>query len=231
MKTSGIYKITNFVTNKVYIGSSKNIPRRWAYHKTGLKHNKHANPHLQDSYNRYGDTFSYEVVLYCDERDLLLFEQRCLDVYWDGGVQCYNISKDALAPMSGRKYSEATKLRYSIERKGKQKSEEARENIAIGQIGHTLSAESRQKISDANSGSNHPRFGKTISDQNRLSLTLAVQGMASYAAKLTDDQVREIFISEEPGVALAKKYGISPSIVCCIRKGKRWKHVTQRRKR
>lgn len=30
MKISGVYKITNIITNDCYIGSSKDVKRRWA---------------------------------------------------------------------------------------------------------------------------------------------------------------------------------------------------------
>ena len=33
MEISGVYKITNTVTNDCYIGSSKNIKRRWRDYK------------------------------------------------------------------------------------------------------------------------------------------------------------------------------------------------------
>ena len=32
--SSGIYKITNLINNKCYIGKSVNIKERWAYHKS-----------------------------------------------------------------------------------------------------------------------------------------------------------------------------------------------------
>ena len=33
MKTSAVYKITNTITGDFYIGSSKDVKRRWAVHK------------------------------------------------------------------------------------------------------------------------------------------------------------------------------------------------------
>jgi hypothetical protein len=36
-KVIGIYKITNNITNKVYIGESFNIYERWDVHKQDLK--------------------------------------------------------------------------------------------------------------------------------------------------------------------------------------------------
>lgn len=46
--------------------------------------------------------------------------------------------------------------------------------------------------------------------------------------KLTDDQVREIYASTEPGVALASKYGVDKSMITMIRKGQRRSRATQK---
>ena len=53
----GIYMIRNLSNNKVYIGQSTNINRRWNDHKMKLKNNIHYNEHLQKSYNKYGEKF------------------------------------------------------------------------------------------------------------------------------------------------------------------------------
>lgn len=59
----GIYKITNLVNNKVYIGSSKNIDRRIIQHRQKLNKNKHYNSYLQRAWNKYGeDNFKFETV-------------------------------------------------------------------------------------------------------------------------------------------------------------------------
>ena len=57
----GIYKITNKVNGKFYIGSSNNIKRRWKYHKSNLRSGTHDNIHMQRSYDKHGEeNFSYE---------------------------------------------------------------------------------------------------------------------------------------------------------------------------
>lgn len=43
----GIYEIRNTINNKVYIGSSTNIPIRWKQHIEGLIYNCHENYKLQ----------------------------------------------------------------------------------------------------------------------------------------------------------------------------------------
>lgn len=40
-KVSGVYKITNTVTGDFYIGSSKNVKRRWTEHKCPSNWKKH----------------------------------------------------------------------------------------------------------------------------------------------------------------------------------------------
>jgi group I intron endonuclease len=56
----GIYKITNKINNKVYIGESQNIERRWEEHKKHLKEGKHHSYKLQQDYHLYGeDNFEY----------------------------------------------------------------------------------------------------------------------------------------------------------------------------
>lgn len=50
--TSGIYSIKNTVNNKIYIGSSVNIYKRLLKHRSLLRHNRHFNSILQNSYNK-----------------------------------------------------------------------------------------------------------------------------------------------------------------------------------
>lgn len=58
----------------------------------------------------------------------------------------------------------------------------------------------------------------------RLHGTLRV-GEQREDARLTDDDVRAIRKSGETNVALAKKHGVSDSLISQIRKRKKWKHV------
>jgi group I intron endonuclease len=76
MKTTGIYQIINIINNHSYIGSSKNIYKRWKTHLRALKNNKHHSIYLQRAYNKYGiDSFNLIII----EQTNKLFKQ---EKYW-----------------------------------------------------------------------------------------------------------------------------------------------------
>jgi group I intron endonuclease len=173
MKKSGVYKITNTINNKIYIGSSKDLDIRKSEHFTDLKFNRHVNKHLQASYNKYGrENFTHEVIEYCDVNLLIEKEQYYLDTLNPD----YNILKKAYSPlgvkrteefklhlsnlMTGRKrpsFSEEWKKNMGIVRKGKPKSEEWKKKVSVWMkgkqncLGRILSEETRNKIGAGNS--------------------------------------------------------------------------------
>ena len=72
----GIYRITNKINKKSYIGLSKDIEKRLKNHKTALKNNRHRNIHLQNSYNFYGlGAFEFKIVCQCNLSDLEYLEK------------------------------------------------------------------------------------------------------------------------------------------------------------
>jgi len=123
---SGIYKI--YSTNKIYIGSAKNLFQRISSHLSDLKNNKHSNKYLQNVFNKHGESYlSVDVIELTD--NLIEREQ-----YWIDILNCvipngYNICPIAKSrrgvkqnPESvektakknrGRKLSEETKLKMS----------------------------------------------------------------------------------------------------------------------
>lgn len=66
----GIYKITNIKNNKCCIGQSRDIERRWKYHKTNFQ-NPTYDTYLYRAIRKYGlKNFSFEVLELCKEQEL-----------------------------------------------------------------------------------------------------------------------------------------------------------------
>lgn len=70
-KVIGIYVIKCMGNQKVYVGSSNNIGKRWSNHISLLKNNKHCNKELQLDFNLYGiDKISFRIKEECIQKDL-----------------------------------------------------------------------------------------------------------------------------------------------------------------
>lgn len=79
----GIYMIVNNVDNKIYIGQSIDIDKRFKSHKQKLNSNTHYNVHLQNAWNKYGENeFEFSIICECEENKLNELEEYyifCLD--------------------------------------------------------------------------------------------------------------------------------------------------------
>lgn len=89
----GIYKIINRKTDKYYVGSSNDIPRRWKQHLRALKRKSHYNRYLQRSWNKHEqDDFYFIVLEEVSKETLLSTEQKYLDTAKTERKKCYNVS-------------------------------------------------------------------------------------------------------------------------------------------
>lgn len=140
----GIYKIKNTVNNFSYIGSSKNIKRRFRDHKYFLRHNKHANIYLQRSWNKYSENnFIFEILEIVNLQENLVNREQ----YYINNTKClYNLCKIA-GNRFGFKHTEETKNKISKSNKGKIVSAEVKIKISEALKGRKLSKETCKKIS------------------------------------------------------------------------------------
>ena len=80
MKISGIYKITNTITGDFYIGSSKNVKRRWTSHKCQSTWKNCPNNQLYQDMQKYGiDKFVFELLEEVEESLLKEKEQKFIE--------------------------------------------------------------------------------------------------------------------------------------------------------
>ena len=113
--TSGIYKISNNLNKKIYIGSSKNILARWDSHMKTLNKGNHSCRHLQNFFNKYNDImFTFEILEECDEKMLFEREQYYLDTISPFNSNGFNMARKAGAPQLAA--TQTGKLRLSKKR-------------------------------------------------------------------------------------------------------------------
>lgn len=105
-KTSGVYKITNNVTGDFYIGSNKNINKRWISHKSKAVWNQCPNKTLYRDMQKYGiDKFKIEILAHVEAEYLKQEEQKFIEilkpVYNNNNAKGMNVEKLKVA---SRKY-------------------------------------------------------------------------------------------------------------------------------
>ena len=80
MKICGIYKITNTITGDFYIGSSKNVKRRWESHKWPSTWKRLPNNPMYIDMKQYGiDKFEFEILTEAEPWQLKEMEQQFIE--------------------------------------------------------------------------------------------------------------------------------------------------------
>ena len=91
----GIYKITNKVNGKVYIGESLDLERRWKEHLLELGSKQHINLKLQKDYNIYGyEAFEFEILATLDKNISSYVDKFINIIYEDIFIREYNSIKE-----------------------------------------------------------------------------------------------------------------------------------------
>jgi group I intron endonuclease len=178
---SGIYMITNKLTNDIYIGQSADLSKRFKNY-FNLSYIKSKDSFIiSRALIKYGySNFSVTILEYCDKSDLIIKEQ----YYFNKLNPQYNILKIA-GSSRGFKHSEETKIKIRKSLKGiyiKEKS------ALFGRI-HT--EETKNLMSLKKVKENNPLFGKTHSkDTIELIRQKALGRICSEETKLKMSAVR-----------------------------------------
>lgn len=176
-----IYVILNTQNNKVYIGQSINLRKRWRNHKTSLRRGDHPNRHLQAAWNKYGEkSFKFKKLEYCLIEEIDAREQHYLDIYMPRGM-CYNNAIDAKVPARGLSPSAETRRKLSEAGKG-----------------HIVSAETRRKLSEATKNSSPELVRKRADARKGFKFT------EESRRKMSESQKKRPPISDETREKLSK---------------------------
>lgn len=80
-KISGVYKIVNTITGDFYIGSSKDVKRRWVYHKCPSKWKHLPNNPMYSDMQKYGvDRFDFQILAEVEQEYLKETEQQFIEM-------------------------------------------------------------------------------------------------------------------------------------------------------
>jgi len=155
MKICGVYLIKNLITNKVYVGSSVNIFRRWKTHQRELIQGKHHSLKLQRSFDKHGvDSFKYLLAESAISQEMATKCEQKWIIKFDSVLHGYNINPFAnnvgLMP----------------------KSDEHKRKIGLAHLGRKLTEESKEKIRQAHLG----KVNKPCSEETKLKMSLAKLG-------------------------------------------------------
>lgn len=137
---SGIYKCTCLSNGRCYIGQARFLLKRKQHHIYSLRHNKHANTHMQRAWNKYGEnSFIWEIVEFCDIDKL-----NDREIYW---IEKYDTFNNDFNMTTGGDSN------YSF-------SPKTLEERSVS-IKNSWTDERRKKISESMLGENNPMFGRT----------------------------------------------------------------------
>lgn len=240
----GIYKITNKINGKCYIGQSINIIQRFREHKSCK-----ADKPLYRAFKKYGlKNFKFEILEECTKEKLNEKEIYYIAFYnstTDGNG--YNLEhggefKDIIL-CEEAKQKQVASFKKTVANMPKEDFEEWHKKIGAKHKGKIISQDQREKISktlkeyfkdeENRKRLSEQRKGVPMSLSARLKLSMVQQvSMQKYAKKVLQYDLNDNLIAEHDSLQEASKrtgYSISGIVNCCNRKahtcnGYKWKY-------
>ena len=220
-----IYKITNTVNGKSYIGQTiyDAEKTRIRDHLTGK-----GNQLIKNAIEKYGkDAFTYEILydgIIPEFLDMLEIEaiakHNCvrpngfnLTEGGEGGSPSQETRRKLSESKKGEKHnnygkkpSEETCRRISEANTGQKRSEETCRRISESKkgekhpnYGKTLPEETKQKMSETKKGENNPNYGNTLSEEHRQKISKAITGQkrSEETCRRMSEALKRFYLSEK----------------------------------
>jgi group I intron endonuclease len=224
---SGIYKITNNIDSRIYIGSAKNLYKRFSEHKRLFKNQKHNNKHLLNFVNKYGlNSISFEILEFCDTDMLQTKEQD----YINNLQPQFNICKFVYRPPVYRNYTEEDIRNFAkYYNKGKSLNWIAVNILGDKKHRSNLCAIKNGKIyAEYSSLFNKRKYnqkGRILSKESREKISKGNK----YKGKLKEKDILDIITklnNKQSGSSIALEYNVHRSVIYNIKNGKTHKNLT-----
>ena len=155
-----IYKITNKINGKCYIGeTTKDDPnKRWKQHKNTIKKGMGC-PALGLAVKKYGiENFEFCILIICFDSDRFFYEKEYIKKYNSYGENGYNMTYGGEGGgFIGKKHTEETKKIIKEKTSG----------VNNPLFGKKRTPEEIKKISEKLKGKNNPNFGKKFTDKEK----------------------------------------------------------------
>ena len=138
-----IYRITNLVNSKIYIGQTKSsLKQRWNKHCSKTSHCKL----LLNSINKYGkDKFTIELIEELENKDIANHrEQELIKSNNSMFPSGYNLTNGGFS----FEHSQITKVKIGLAHKGLKRSKSAKLNMSKASLGKVISEQQKQAISN-----------------------------------------------------------------------------------
>lgn len=170
-----LYKITNKVNHKIYIGQTNNPKRRWEQYKYRSQYPKKYNQYIYYAMHKDGiDNFIMEMVAFSEIKLQVNVAEIYLIKYFNSRDKNigYNINVGGEGGSEGRFISEQTRQKLSKAGADRTHTKETKMKIATSHTGiksGPLSEEHKQKLSKI-------KTGKKISDSARHNISKAKMG-------------------------------------------------------
>lgn len=165
-KKPGIYRLQNIFTKRFYIGSSKNVYKRYYRHRQVLREGLKENLRIMEDCNKYGpNSFIFGVIEYCEENKLKEREQ----YYFELWKPQYNVWK-SVYDATGREFTKQQLADFKKVNRSIKDKELFRKKLREGwkkRKAKFSAEELSKKMADARRGIKHSEQTKVTMSINR----------------------------------------------------------------